>query len=67
MFGYILFFIIIGLFFALAPTFVWFISIGWLFKYAEPSDAVLIVNRWVGYVLLFIAAIYLADSILSLA
>lgn len=56
MFGYILFRIIVGLVFALAPAFVWFIAIGWLFRDAEPSDAVLIVIRWIGYVILFIAA-----------
>lgn len=65
MFGSLLFFIIVGLFFALAPAFVWFIAIGWLFKNAEPSDAVLIVIRWVGYVFLFISAIYIVDFILS--
>ena len=56
MFGFILFFIIIGLFFALAPAFVWFIVIGWLLKDGEPSDAALIVFRGIGYIILFIAA-----------
>lgn len=54
--GYILFRIIVGLFFAFAPGFVWFLVIGWLLKDVEPSDAALIVFRWIGYIILFIAA-----------
>lgn len=46
-----------GIFNLVSPRTVWYLSYGWRFKNAEPSDAVLIVNRLGGGVIIFIGII----------
>ena len=53
-------FILIGLFNLAAPEAAWYLSRGWQFKDAEPSDAALVMTRigggaaiLIGFVLLF--------------
>lgn len=48
-----------GLWSAIAPRSVWYLSYGWRFADAEPSDAVLIVNRVCGVLLLILAVVIL--------
>lgn len=55
------FFIIIGLICAFIPGFLWWLSIGWLLRDAEPSDAALMYYRVVGYIFLFLGVIYILD------
>jgi hypothetical protein len=37
--------ILLGLFAALAPETVWYLTEGWKFKHAEPSDFALVMTR----------------------
>lgn len=53
--------IIIGLIHALAPAFIWLISIGWNFRDAQPSDFAIKLNRIIGYILITIGGFYILD------
>ena len=46
--------IIAGLINVKFPGFVWFLSTGWQFSNAEPSDVALVINRVLGYFLLIV-------------
>lgn len=51
--------LIIGLFSAIFPRGVWQLSIGWLFRNAEPSDAALTMSRVGGIVLVILGLVAL--------
>ena len=51
--------IIAGLINVKFPGFVWFLSTGWQFSNAEPSDVALGINRVLGYFLLIVGACYI--------
>ncbi|WP_332650292.1 DUF6199 family natural product biosynthesis protein [Lysinibacillus sp. 54212] len=51
--------VLFGLLNILLPGLVWFFSIGWQFRDAEPSDTALKVNRIIGYFLLIVGVCYI--------
>jgi hypothetical protein len=53
--------ILIGLLNVKFPAFLWFISTGWKFADAEPSDIALGINRFIGYFLLVAGVCYILD------
>lgn len=46
-----------------APRFTWFLSTGWRFKNAEPSNLVLVVNRIVGVIAAVISVFVIISSL----
>jgi hypothetical protein len=58
--------LLVGFFFALFPGMIWFFSIGWLFKDAEPSDIVIKVIRYFGIFIVVIAIILILDRFVLL-
>lgn len=59
-----LLFIIIGIIGAVSPRTTWYMSEGWKFKNAEPSDAVLILNRVMGVVFSIIGFLILTSRLM---
>ncbi|WP_454189863.1 DUF6199 family natural product biosynthesis protein [Paenibacillus sp. Marseille-Q7038] len=55
-------FIIVGLIAAISPYSAWYLSVGWKFKDAEPSDLALGVERIVGIVLVIAGFIMVVSS-----
>jgi len=51
--------IIAGLINVKFPGFVWYLSTGWRFSNAEPSDIALGINKFLGYFLLIVGACYI--------
>lgn len=49
----------VGAFYALRPKNAWFLSFGWRFKNAEPSELALKVNRFIGILIIVIAVVIL--------
>jgi hypothetical protein len=58
-FGFI--FMIIGIIGAMFPRAAWYMSEGWKFKDAEPSDAALIMNRIMGIVFAIIGFFFMVS------
>ncbi|MFF2885799.1 DUF6199 family natural product biosynthesis protein [Paenibacillus sp. NPDC057967] len=60
LFGFIL--IIFGVISAVSPQSVWYISVGWKFKDAEPSDAALAMHRITGVIGVIVGIILIVSS-----
>jgi len=41
------------------PTFIWYLSVGWQFRDAEPSDMAIWINRFIGYFLIVVGICYI--------
>lgn len=53
--------VIVGFINVKFPTFFWYITTGWKFQDAEPSDIALGLNKFVGYFLLLVGAAVILD------